>query len=151
LQLPKEQENIQRQEEAPIQVEEELKEEHEAPAVRHESDSSDDDTADSEPEKQENGAHNQKYGRLNLFGMSDMLMDGPPENSLLENYESSSEESGSDSYSNELIEVGHASFRSEKTMNFKIPIMQRLESMVCINKPSIELEEEFKVTEFLKY
>ena len=150
MQLPKEQENIQRQEEAPIQVEEELKEEHEAPAVRHESDSSDD-AADSEPEKQENGAHNQKYGRLNLFGMSDMLMDGPPENSLLENYESSSEESGSDSYSNELIEVGHASFRSAKTMNFKIPIMQRLESMVCINKPSIELEEELKVTEFLKY
>ena len=102
------------------------------PEVRHESDSSYD-AADSEPEKQENWAQNQKYGRLNLFGLSDMLMDGPPENILLENYESSSEESGSDSYSDERIDIGNASIRSAHTMNFKIPIMQRTASMVYIN------------------
>ena len=131
LHLPKEQENIQRQEEAssPIQVEEELKEEHEVPPMRHESDSSDDDDTDSEPVKQENAPHSQKYGRLNLFGLSEMLMDGPPENTLLENYESSSEESGSDSYYDELIDIGHSSFRSPKTMTYKIPILQRTASM----------------------
>ena len=48
----KEQENIQREAEVPIQIEEELKEEHEMPAVRQESDSSSssDDHPGSEPE-----------------------------------------------------------------------------------------------------
>ena len=129
MHLPKEQENIQRQKDvSPIQVEEELKEERDVPSVRQESDSSDDGT-DSEPEKQEDGPRSQKYGRLNLFGLSDMLMDGPPENTLLENYESSSEESGSDSNSDELMDIGHSSFRSAKTMNYKIPIMQRTASI----------------------
>jgi hypothetical protein len=46
----KEQENIQREAEVPIQIEEELKEEHEMPVVRQESDSSSSDGGDAESE-----------------------------------------------------------------------------------------------------
>ena len=53
LEPVKEHENIQREAEVPIQIEEELKEEHEMPVVRQESSdssSSSDDHAGSEPE-----------------------------------------------------------------------------------------------------
>jgi hypothetical protein len=65
-----------------------------------------------------------------------MLMDGPPENTLLENYESSSEESGSDS--DDPMEMWHANMRSAKTMNFKIPIIQRTASIEYIKHPISE-------------
>jgi len=134
----KERENIQREAEVPIQIEEELKEEHEMPVLRQESDSSSSDGGDAETESemQENWKHSQKYGRLNLFGASEMLMDGPPENTLLENYESSSEESGADS--DHPMEMWHANMRSAKTMNFKIPIMQRTASIEYLKYPIVE-------------
>jgi hypothetical protein len=55
-----------------------------------------------------------------------MLMDGPPENTLLENYQSSSEESGSDS--DDPVEKWQANMRSAKSINFKIPIIKRTAS-----------------------